>query len=191
MIMQDGTIRHSRKDLNYAGHAHGLTFTCYHRFKLLSRDRTRQWLVDALDRARRIHKLQLLAYVIMPEHAHVVLLPEREGYRMGEIRQAIKQPVARRAIQFLRRANSQWIGKLTARQPAGKVRCHFWQDGGGYDRNIVSPRALWSTIQYIHANPVRRGLVRHPLEWGWSSARWWEGNDGVRLKMDGDRSISL
>ena len=74
---------------------------------------------------------------------------------------------------------------------AGKVRCHFWQDGGGYDRNIISPQALWSTIQYIHANPVRRGLVGHPSEWEWSSARWWNGEDDVKLVMDGDRSISL
>jgi len=191
MIMEDGTIRHCRKDLNYPGHAHGLTFTCYHGYKLLSKDRTRQWLVDALDRARSIHELLLLAYVIMPEHAHVVLLPEREAYNMGEIRQSIKQPVARRATRFLRRCNPQWIEKLTARQPGGKVRCHFWQDGGGYDRNIVSPDALWSTIQYIHANPVRRGLVCHPSEWEWSSARWWDGQGDVRLTMDVDRSISL
>ena len=110
---------------------------------------------------------------------------------MGEIRQSIKQPVARRATRFLRQHSPQWIEKLTARQPGGKVRCRFWQDGGGYDRNIVSPKALWSTIQYIHANPVRRGLVRHPSEWEWSSARWWDGQDDVKLTMDGDRSISL
>jgi len=191
MIMDDGTIRHLRTDLNFPGHAHGLTFSCYHGYPLLSKDRARQWLVDALDRARRIHALLLLAYVIMPEHAHVVLLPERETYRMGDVRRSIKQPVSRRAIRLLREQDSQWLEKLTARQPGGKVRCRFWQDGGGYDRNVISPDALWSTIQYIHANPVRRGLVDYPSQWEWSSARWWDGVDDVPLVMDGDRSFSL
>lgn len=37
---------------------------------LLSRDRTRQWLVKALDTARGQRGLKFWAYVIMPEHAH-------------------------------------------------------------------------------------------------------------------------
>jgi len=30
-------------------------------------------------------------------------------------------------------------------------------------------------IDYIHANPVRRGLVAMATDWTWSSARFWEG----------------
>jgi len=83
---------------------------------------------------------------------------------------------------------SDWLERLTHRYPGGKVEQRFWQPGGGYDRNIVTQKALLSSIRYIHANPVRRGLVQNPLDWEWSSARWWEGDRDVKLAMD---AISL
>jgi len=40
-----------------------------------------------------------------------------------------------------------------------EVGQRFWQPDGGYHRNITSIEALRAMIEYIHANPVRRGLV--------------------------------
>lgn len=185
MRLEDGTIRHRRRSFNHPNHAHELTFSCYHEFQLLSKDRSRSWFVDALDAARRKHDFLLISYVVMPEHAHVIALPQRFSYEMREFLKSVKQPVSRRAMNFLREEGSQWLERLTARQPAGKVERHFWQPGGGYDRNIFSREALLSAIDYIHANPVRRGLVENPLDWEWSSARWWEGRrKNVKLAMD-------
>lgn len=50
-------------------------------------------------------------------------------------------------------------------------RALFWQRGGGYDRNVRGEDALREKIGYIHANPVRRGLVERAEDWVWSSAR--------------------
>jgi hypothetical protein len=36
-------------------------------------------------------------------------------------------------------------------------------------------RPAAAVIDFIHANPVRRGLVEQPTDWEWSSARFWEG----------------
>ena len=44
----------------------------------------------------------------------------------------------------------------------GVVRYRFWQRGGGYDRNIYSDAEVWEKIDYIHANPIARGLCQHP-----------------------------
>lgn len=41
-----------------------------------------------------------------------------------------------------------------------------------------------SAITYPHHNPVRRGLVSHPEEWEWSSARWYGGDCNVPIPMD-------
>ncbi len=191
MILQDGTIRHRRKSMDFPGHAHELTFTCYGRYELLTKDRTRQWLVDAFDRARHKLDVQLWAYVIMPEHVHAIVLPQRSEYQMGEVLKALKGGVARRAINFLRRVDPQWLERLTVRRPSGKVERHFWLPGGGYDRNIVTMKALAQAIHYIHANPVRRGLVESPTDWEWSSARWYEGEKDVKLKMDATMPILI
>jgi putative transposase len=39
-------------------------------------------------------------------------------------------------------------------------------------------------IDYIHANPVCRGLVARAEDWEWSSARWYAGLRPVKLGMD-------
>ena len=184
MILQDGQIRHLRKSIDLPNHAHELTFSCYRRYKLLSKDRSRQWFVDSLDRARRKHDLLLLNYVIMPEHVHVTVFPQRSEYKTRDILFSIKKPVADKAINYLRRTDPRWLERLTLRQPNGKAERHFWQLGGGYDRNIVTMRALENSTNYVHANPVRRGLVVAPTDWEWSSARWYEGERDVKLRMD-------
>ena len=38
---------------NDAGHAHALTFSCFHRQAFLSRNRTRRWLIDAIEQLTR------------------------------------------------------------------------------------------------------------------------------------------
>jgi hypothetical protein len=54
----------------------------------------------------------------------------------------------------------------------------------GYDRNIFSSHAVLDVINYIHANPIRRGLCESPLDWEWTGARFYEGRLDANLKMD-------
>jgi len=39
-------------------------------------------------------------------------------------------------------------------------------------------------IEYIHNNPVRRGLVAEATDWIWSSARLYAGDNRVPIRMD-------
>ena len=161
-----------RRNYNEPGHAHELTFSCYHRFPFLRSDRTCQWLADAINDAREALSFELWAYVFMPDHVHLIVFPRAPEYDIAEIRSAIKLPVARRAIAWLRRESPEWIEKLT-RQRGARTETLFWQSGGGYDRNITSPQTLARMIDYLHLNPVRKGLVTSAVEWQWSSARWY------------------
>lgn len=183
MRLPDGTVRKLRRSSEDPGCAHELTFSCYRRLPLLGRDRTRRWFIQALDAARRKHKLELWAYVIMPEHLHILFVPLDPNYRIRRVLQSVKQPVMRRAINFLREDNPAWLIKLRASGANGGY--HFWQPGGGYDRNVNNAKTAWSIIEYIHNNPVQRGLVESPTAWPWSSARWYAGEGDVILEMDG------
>ena len=60
----------------------------------------------------------------------------------------------------------------------------FWQSGGGYDRNIIEPATLLKMIDYLHNNPVRRGLVQRAIEWWWSSAAWYVNQQATPLQPD-------
>jgi putative transposase len=176
--------RKLRRPFNAPGHAHELTFTCYHRYPLLARDRTRQWLIDSIRAARETCGFDLWAYVIMPEHAHILLMPRSEQYDIARILKSIKQPVARKAMNYLRANAPHWMERLRVVETNGQVEHHFWQTGGGYDRNIVKGATAWAAVDYLHLNPVRRGLVATPTEWIWSSARCYAGMDGVVLPAD-------
>jgi putative transposase len=163
-----------RKAFNTPGHAHELTFSCYRRFQFLTAERTCKWLADAIAHARLKHDFALWAYVFMPEHAHLIVFPRRADYDIGRISAAIKLPVARRAIHFLQSNDSPWLAQVT-RERGGRTERLFWQSGGGYDRNITCGKTLLQMIDYVHHNPVRRGLVERAADWRWSSAAAFEG----------------
>ncbi len=184
MIDREGRACKRRHSFNDPGHAHELTFSCVHRWPLLRKDRTRKWFVEALDLARRRWNLELWAYVVMPEHAHVLLLPRSPSYRIEAILKTVKQSVARKAVGHLRLNAPRWLDRLKVTWPTGRVEYRFWQQGGGYDRNMLKTRTAWESVDYIHNNPVRRGLASCPTEWIWSSARWYAGDDNVVLAMD-------
>jgi putative transposase len=153
--------------------------------KLLDKDRTRLWFLEALERARRQHEFDLWAYVLMPEHAHILLCPRGLHYEIAGILKSMKQSVSRRAVLYLKGTAPNFLGRLEVKWPDGRREHRFWQQGGGYDRNILKPETAWKAIEYIHNNPVRRGLVDSPTDWEWSSARWYAGMENVRLVMDG------
>lgn len=75
MWKPDGTVRKALQHFNDSAHAHELAFSCRHRWPLLNKDRSRQWVVEALDFARSRYDMELWAYVIMAEHVHALLYP--------------------------------------------------------------------------------------------------------------------
>ncbi len=126
----------------------------------------------------------------MPEHVHLLVYPGAVPQRMSRFLRAVKEPVARKAIGYLKQHTPRWLERVTVRE-GQRVRRPFWQPGGGYDRNITSIETLRAMIDYIHANPVRRGLVERVEDWEWSSARWYAGLRPVRLAMDADALMEL
>jgi putative transposase len=141
--------------------------------------------MEALGAARVKHRFALLAYVIMPEHAHLVVRPLLPVYDIAMILKSIKQPVARKAKRFLEEHNPEWLKKLTVMRGSRAV-FRFWQTGPGYDRNVRDQGELSEKITYMHNNPVRRGLVATPESWEWSSAGWYTGKHDGGVKMDDD-----
>ena len=89
------------------GDAHFLTFSCYRRMALLNKDRTRLWLVDAVDNARGKHRFDLWAWVFMPEHVHLLIWPRQDGSKTAKVLADIKRPVGQEAIGWLKK-NFPW-----------------------------------------------------------------------------------
>jgi len=175
--------RPHRRNYDEPGHAHELTFSCYHRFQFLRAERTCEWLHDSIAAARSKLDFDLWAFVFMPEHVHLIVHPRRPIYDIATIREAIKEPVGRNAVKFLRNEAPEWLERIRVKK-GNRLRHLFWQSGGGYDRNITEPRTLLKMIDYIHENPVRRGLAIRAVDWKWSSAAWYEGGGPCPIPID-------
>jgi putative transposase len=175
--------RRHRRNYNDPGHARELTFSCYHAFRFLASDRACGWLAESIEKARRELDFDLWTYVFMPEHVHLILHPRKPAYDIAEIRRAIKAPVGRRAIKYLETRASEWLPRITRRR-GSKTERLFWKSGGGYDRNVTDAKTLMQMVDYIHLNPVRRGLVARPEQWKWSSAAWFLGTGQPPLIPD-------
>ena len=180
-----------RRTINAPGHWHFLTFSVYRRKQLLVSDWSRDLVCGQLDAARQHLDYDIIAYVIMPEHVHVLVRPRQHEYDVGNFRGMLKRKVADAVrARLLELGRDDWIESLTVTDN-GRKKFRFWQKGGGYDENLWSQRPILAVIDYIHDNPVRRGLVQRPEDWRYSSAEWFisrrEGNtptDDVPLIPD-------
>jgi putative transposase len=176
-------MKRHRRNIHESGHAHELTFSCYHGFPFLKSDRCCQWLCEAINESRETYRYSLWAYVFMPDHVHMIIYPHDEKPDLGNIKRSIKGPVGTKAIQYLQEHSPEWLDKIT-RQRGDRTERLFWQSGGGYDRNVTSPAMLLKMIDYIHANPVRKGLVETPSDWKWSSSGWFDDETDGPLHLD-------
>jgi putative transposase len=139
------------------GDLHFITFTCCQRRALLGSVRARNLAVKILGEVRARHGLALLGYVIMPEQVHVLI---NEAFLPAKVVQVFKQRVSRRMRG--KRCGSKGQLALGFPEEAGLRR--FWQRRY-YDFNVYSEKKLREKLDYMHMNPVREKLVRHPREW--------------------------
>ena len=161
--------RKTRHRYEVVGHVRFLTFSCFHRLPLLRNDAIKGAFVESLVASRERTGFRLFAWVVMPEHVHLLITPRLPEYPVSVLLRDLKSHLANRVLRRWRETGAPILDRLS--DSRGKAR--FWQVGGGYDRNVFSDNELFEKLAYIHANPVRRGLVSSETEWAWSSARWY------------------
>jgi len=113
----------------------------------LLRDRAISILYEEWDIARKSYAVKILAYVIMPNHYHVVLWSEQ----------------GKNICTFLRRSRGQ-VSKRMQRGPG------FWKERPRV-LPIYSETVLQAKVDYLHRNPLRKNLVANPEDWRHSSFR--------------------
>jgi putative transposase len=160
------------------GDFHFITFSCCGRLPLLSRSSTRTTFVGVLDEVRRQHEFRLLGFVVMPEHVHMVVSEPRIG-SPSDAMQSLKQKSSFRL---------NWSREMAPAEKAGPKSLEddpyaFWQRRF-YDYNVWSDGKLEQKLDYMHRNPVRRGLVSHPKYWPWSSWSNYEKGEPGLIRID-------
>jgi len=169
-------------------HLHFITTSTYHRARLFDAEAFRNLFVRALDQVRDSLGFHLLGYVLMPEHFHLLIWPAAQA-DPSVILQSLKVRTAMVILARLRKSPAQpWCVKMLARTalPASvhsPATHRVWQRRF-YDMNVWSDAKVQEKLKYMHGNPVKRGLVRSPDEWRWSSFRYYFLEDSSLLAMD-------
>jgi putative transposase len=163
---------HHRKNLhhyNTPGHAHELTFSCYRRQRFLNDAIACRMFLDEIRISKEIYNFKLWAYVLMPHHVHLLIWPMNNNYDIGKIESGIKGIMSKKYRKYLLKADRAKHDSFIVTVEREK-QFVFWQKGGGFDRNLWNVKAIYDSIGYIEANPVRSRFVAAPEEWPWSSA---------------------
>ncbi len=103
------------------------------------------------------------AYCLMPNHVHLIAIPQSEA--------GLRQAIGEAHRRYTRRVNSRegWTG-------------HLWQ--GRFASVVLEETHLLAAVRYVELNPVRAGLVVTAEEWPWSSARaHLTGRDDTLVKV--------
>ena len=129
---------------------------CYHsisstreRAPLFADDVAARIVIDCLRNVGQ-HKTFVLAYALMPDHLHLLLVP-REPFALSQVMQSIKGYSSRLINERRGKRGSVW-------------------ERSYYDRVIRSERHLRQAIEYIHHNPVAAGIAAGPEDYPYSSA---------------------
>jgi type I restriction enzyme R subunit/putative DNA methylase len=111
-------------------------------------------------------RYRLMAWVVMPNHVHVLFEP-LPAWSVARIVATWKKFTARK----ISTSQSTGVpGTADLQIGSGKGRSTAFWHREYWDRYIRNERHFRQAVQYIHENPVKAGLVSKPEGWRWSSA---------------------
>lgn len=159
---------------NLPGALHFVTGNVLDRKKIFLKESACIAFMTALQELRSARKCKLAAFVLMPDHFHLTLNPED-----GDIRRTCGELKSRTASALIDLFPENYFR-------IGEARNQVWQQS-------FKALPLWSDymikqkVDYIHANPVKAGLVTSTLDYRWSSfhARYHQCPDPL-LQIDSD-----
>lgn len=113
-----------------------------------------EFMLELVEEQACACRVSVHAYVLMPDHFHLLLTPEAEG-GVAQMLQA----VGRRYVQAFNRRHGR----------AGTL----WD--GRYRSTIIQDAWVLPSMVFLDLNPVRSGLVQQAQDYAWSSSLYWMG----------------
>jgi len=139
------------------GYPHHVTQRGTRRMRTFFSAEDYQAYLDLVRDAKASVGVDIWAYCLMPNHVHLVVVPQEDLSLARLFRQVHRK--------YTRRINTRkkWKG-------------HLWQER--FHSFVMDEQYLLSTVRYVELNPVRAKLCEHPQDWKWSSAQaHFQGHD--------------
>jgi len=116
----------------------------------------------------------------MPEHIHLIINPQDGDINkfISQLKPAITGCVTEIAIKHENHQVLSWLYDIN------QQHYRLWQDGK-YNFHLYTERLIWQKINYIHTNPIARGLTKTAAEYPYSSYRaMYEVDDEIIIPID-------
>lgn len=154
---------------------HFLTFTVVEWIDVFTRQAYRDTLLESLRFCQVEKGLLLHCWCLMSNHLHLIV--SAKNANLSDITRDFKKFTSKALIKAIStypgESRRDWMLKLFSQQGAGNLRnkdYQFWRQDN-HPEEIYSPWFLSQKMDYIHDNPVVAGIVDHPWEYLYSSAR--------------------
>ncbi len=158
-------------------HPHFVTCTILHWIPIFTRKESIQIILDCLKFLKEKDNLKLFAYVILENHLHLVV----QSDDLNKTMESFKKFTAKKILEMLKRENViSILEQLAFYKKAHRREKNFQVYEEGYQPKLMQTNEMMiSKIKYIHENPVKRGYVDEAMHWRYSSARDYEGVEGL------------
>lgn len=160
-----------------------LTSVANHRLPVFQTDRVKKVTCEAIDEARKSSGLLLFAFVLMPDHIHLIT---DGNLKSSNVLRYINGITARRIIDYLKENNfTSSLDKLKQAEKERGYKYSLWQHHPNTFL-ITTEATFMQKVNYIHQNPVRANLVEKAEDYLYSSVRIWRNNsrDDEPLAID-------
>ena len=153
-------------------HLYFITTTAVNHAHIFQRPIIKRILVDGLYFVSVVNHVSLYAFVVMPNHIHVIVQCPQD-FPPKDWARAFKTSTAQLIVRLYQVEQNQpaldFLAEAVARPD--KQNYKVWEDGY-LPKSIVTPDFLVQKLTYIHHNPVQPHwhLVDEPENYPWSSA---------------------
>ena len=164
-----------RRVIDDSPYIHFVTFGVDKRRQLLDMDVPREIFLDVLSHQLASFSAKCIGFVVMPEHVHLLIWFPGEG-QLSKFMHGLKRMSSFRIRKWLSEQELNYFDGVES-------NTRFWTPKY-YSFEIENARKLEEKLEYIHLNPVRRGLVDQAVKWNWSSAKWYFLHEEAGVPID-------
>ena len=153
---------------------------------LFSKPEYAQIILDSLSFLRSKKRIKLYAFVIMPNHFHLIV-KVLDASNISKLAHDLKLFTANKIIKKLQAYRELHLLDYFEQQAKGiKKQNHKVWEVGFWDKNIFSEEFLREKMEYIHNNPIDKNwhLVEERSEYPFSSARFYDKGRETIIAID-------
>ena len=151
--------------------------------------------LQLLEEVRKKYEMKIYSYCLMPNHIHMILQSKTKG-NLSPFMKTWKALTARAIIKYAEAKDSNLLSKFrdSAKQYdsslGGRQEHQVWVSRFD-DLLLRSSEVMRTKVNYIHENPVKKGIVTSAEEFEYSSAGWYGGNGESLIRLTDIRDLLI